>query len=165
MSVSSILAFVLAGVAAKNRRADRQDENRQELIALRVDNADLRRRVAELEDAVAAANVQARRDQDLIDVWRARAAAADEAHTQLLARHPRPPAGFGQLPQAAQMQAAAAQMQAQLAQHAQNAQLAQYNQAQALGQVVGLAGAQSLINAELWCNCVPARHDLFLKGE
>jgi len=153
MSVSSILAFVLAGVAAKKSRADRQDENRQELIALRIDNADLRRRVEELEGDVARANVQARRDQELIDLWRERALEwRQQQQAQMLQA------------QAYQQQQALhyglAQYNAQQAMNAQNfyAQ-APFGQAQ-LGQALGLIGTQSP-NAELWCNCVPSRSQVW----
>jgi hypothetical protein len=165
MSVSSILAFVLAGVAAKNRRADRQDEKQgAELIALRIDNADLRRRVEELEGDVARANVQYRRDQELIDIWRERArppphVAQQQAQAQLL-----------------QSQAAQQMQQMQQAQGLQNHTLAQYNAQQAmnaqnfyadrghshgLGAPIGLLGAQNLIDAELFCNCVPSRSQVW----
>jgi len=161
MSVSSVLAFVLAGVAAKAKSVQvaRRSERIAELEAERdrqyEENAALIVRIAELEGDVARANIQYRRDQELIDIWRERA--------------------LGRPPQVA-LQQAAAQMQAQqnmLAQH--NAQAAMntqnfYNQGaqqyqnQQLGQAVGLLGAQSLIDAELFCNCVPARHDMFLRG-
>jgi hypothetical protein len=157
MSVTSILAFVLAGVAARAKSAQvaRPSEDR---------TRELEARVAELEDAIATANVQARRDQELIDIWRERAAG--------------PPPGFGALqpagpdfrpPQIALQQAAQqlqAQAQMQYAQM-QQAQYSNYQQGlgQGLGQAMGLLGAQNLINAELWCNCVPARHDMLLRGE
>ena len=143
MSVSSILALFVGAIAVKNRRADRQEEKR---------TAELEARIAELEDAIATANVQARRDQELIDIWRERA--------------------LGRPPQVA-LQQAAAQMQAQqalLAQYDQQQvqnfynQGAQQYQNQQLGQAIGLLGAQTLIDAELFCNCVPARHDMFLRG-
>lgn len=158
MSISSILAFVLAGVAAKTKSvqvARRSEDRTRELEA----------RIAELEAAIGAANERARRDQELIDIWRERALA---------------PAGPDfRPPQIAQQQAAMMQAALAQAQHAQ--QLAQYNQQaamnaqnfynqgaqyqnQMLGQAVGLHGAQNLIDAELWCNCVPARHDMFLRG-
>jgi cell division protein FtsB len=149
MSISSVLAFVLAGVAAKAKSvqvARRSEDRVAELWAehLHAENVELKRRVAELEDAIATANVQARRDQELIDIWRERA--------------------LGRPPQVA-LQQAAAQMQAAQMQAQQNI-LAQHNaqQNQQLGQAVGLLGAQTLIDAELFCNCVPARHDMFLRG-
>jgi hypothetical protein len=172
MSVSSILAFVLAGVAAKKSRADRQDENRQELIALRIDNADLRRRVEELEGDVARANVQARRDQELIDAWRERALAIIP---------PLQPAGPDFRPPQFALQQDAALQQMQLAQSlaqsqslAQYSQQAQYNAQQAMaaqnfyGQGLanmGLLGAQNLIDAELWCNCVPSRSQVWATSD
>ena len=154
MSVSSILAFVVAGVAAKNRRADRPEKKRV---------AELEAKVAELEDAIATANAQARRDQELIDTWRERA----------LSRWvPAVAPPLVQQQHAAAMQQAQAMQQQLLGQQAltaYNNQLAAQNVhnlgAQALGQAMGLLGAQNLIGAELWCNCVPARHDLFLRGE
>jgi hypothetical protein len=164
MSVSSVLAFMLAGVAAKAKSVQvaRRSERIAELEAERdrqyEENAALIVRIAELEGDVARANIQYRRDQELIDIWRERA--------------------LGRPPQVALQQAAAqmqaAQMQAQLlaqhnAQAAMNAQNfynqgAQQYQNQQLAQAVGLLGAQSLIDAELFCNCVPARHDMFLRG-
>ena len=141
MSVSSILAFVLAGVAAKTSRADRQDEKQRELIALRIDNSDLRR---ELD--------QAREDYDAL-----RRENAAQARALSGARR-----GFGQHPlqqhELALQQSQVAQ--AQLAQY-QNYQAAAQNQG--LGQAMGLLGAQNLIDTELWCNCVPARHDMLLR--
>ena len=139
MSVSSILAFVVAGVAAKNRRADRPDKKRI---------AELEVKIAELEDAIATANVQARRDQELIDIWRERALA------------PPPQIAQQQAAQMLQAQAYAQQMNFQNAAY-QNQGLAQLGQQAPLG----LLGAQTLIDRELWCNCVPARHDMFLRGE
>ena len=166
MSVSSLLALVVAGAAAfKGKRVkDELGVAAPGRLLLRAINADLRRRVEELEDAIASANVQARRDQELIDLWRERALFAEAPIGAVL------PAGQRRMQQA---QALAAQANQQANQNA----LAQYNQQQAmnaqnypyqnqgLGQAMGLLGAQSLINAELWCNCVPARHDLFLRGE
>jgi len=145
MSVSSILALFVGAIAVKNRRADRQEEKR---------TAELEARIAELEDAIATANVQARRDQELIDIWRERALA--------------PPPQIAQQ-QAAQMLQAQAQLhQAQYAQQMNFQNAAYQNQGLAqLGQQapLGLLGAQTLIDRELWCNCVPARHDMFLRGE
>ena len=153
MSISSVLAFVLAGVAAKAKsvRVAKRSEDRTRALEARI---------AELEDAIATANVQARRDQELIDIWRERAlgrppqVALQQAAAQM---------------QAAQMQAQQnmlAQYNAQAAMNAQNFynQGAQQYQNQQLGQAVGLLGAQTLIDAELFCNCVPARHDMFLRG-
>ena len=148
MSVSSILAFVLAGVAAK-RRIGNDDVGAKKRIA------ELEARVAELEDDIARANELARRDQELIDMWRERA----------LANVPAVIAAPQQNWQLAQQQCALLQQQAALqqaqynAQHAMNAQSAYQGLAG-----MGLLGAQNL-NAELWCNCVPARHDMFLRGE
>lgn len=160
MSVSSILAFVLAGAAVKNRSVAGQDENRQELIALRVDNADLRRRVEELEGDLARANIQYRRDQELIDLWRARALAnipAPQIGLQQAAHALQGQTPYGQQAlmnqQYAQMMESAQNMQP--AQSVQNHGLAQQMQAQAL-QNGQLLGAQA-INPELWCNCVPSR--------
>ena len=153
MSVLSALALFLTTGAVVTNRHDRQGDKRV---------AELEARVAELEDAIATANAHARRDQELIDLWRERALAAIPAA---------PPAGFGQaMPQIALQQAAAAmqgmhQAQAALQQQANAQAMAQANfYAQQNGLVAGLLGAQNLIEAELWCNCVPARHDLFLRG-
>jgi len=191
MSVSSILAFVLAGVAAKaksvqvarpseDRIAELEAERERhydkisiENVALRTDNADLRRRVSELEDDIARANVQYRRDQDLIDIWRERALVNVPA-LQAPPIHA-PPPGFGLDLQRA---AAAMQQQAQLAQHANHQSqglqgLAQYQQAMnaqnyAQAQAfagMGLLGAQNLIDAELWCNCVPSRSQVWATSD
>lgn len=160
MSVSSMLAFVLAGAAVKNRRADRPDKIaalNAEIAALKVDLADARRD----------------RDQARADLKAYERQASERAsRVALEALQAARPAGPDfRPPHIAQMQQAALLQQAQ-AQHYQAAQ--NYNsllnqqhfaqQAQ-LGQAMRLLGAQSLINAELWCNCVPARHDLFLRGE
>jgi hypothetical protein len=165
MSVSSILAFVLAGVAAKNRRADRQDEKQgAELIALRIDNADLRRRVEELEDDGARANVQYRRDQELIDTWRERALSIPAVRPEWQ----RPAGPDFRPPHIALQQDAAVLQQYAAVQQAQanQAQLAQYAAQQnaqnyGLGGAMGLLGAQNLIDAELWCNCVPSRSQVW----
>lgn len=161
MSVSSILAFVLAGAVAKNRRADRRDEKRiAELIA----------RIASLEHDVARANAQAKRDQELIDIWRARALSGGYPEPAL--QRPagpdfRPPHVAQQQAQLLQSQAAMQQMQlAQQSQGlAQYAQGAQYNAQQNLQNYqhshIGLLGAQGLIDAELWCNCVPSRSQVW----
>jgi hypothetical protein len=168
MSISSVLAFVLAGVAAKAKSV--QVARRSELEAERD-----RQRIAELEADVARANIQYRRDQELIDIWRERALGGGAQR----------PAGPDFRPPQIALQQAAAQMQAlqaqqnMLAQHnAQAAMNAQnfYNQgAQMNAQNFYNQGAQqqyqnqqllaqSLIDAELFCNCVPARHDMFLRG-
>jgi hypothetical protein len=59
-------------------------------------------------------------------------------------------------------------LQAQAGLQQQHALLAQYANQQAmnaqnygLGGAMGLLGAQSLINAELWCNCVPSRSQVW----
>jgi hypothetical protein len=162
MSISSVLAFVIAGAAAKVKSVQvaRRSEDRI---------AELEARIATLEDAIATANAAARRDQELIDIWRERALANVPA---VIAG----PAGPDfRPPQIAQQQhAIAQQQQAQMLQaqqnmaQAQQAQLAQYagmqNYLNQQARPVGLLGAQSLIDAELWCNCVPARHDMFLRG-
>ena len=161
MSVSSILAFVLLGARASTGPGDRPEEKPN-----RPSYAELKRRVAELEDDVARANVQARLDQELIDLWRERALSVPPAI--------RPEWRQQQIAQALQAQAYQAYQQqalhnqglahhnAQLAMNAQNfyAQ-APFGQAQ-LGQAqpMGLLGAQSL-NAELWCNCVPSRSQVW----
>jgi hypothetical protein len=154
MSVSSILAFAIAGVAAKVKSvqvARPSDDPVPHAVMKQMarELREARARVAELEGDVARANVQYRRDQELIDLWRERALFAEAA--------PR-----GALQQAA-LQQAQAQAQTQLAQSQglQNYQAAQ--NAMVYGN--SLLGTQSLVDAELWCNCVPARHDMFLRGE
>jgi len=161
MSVSSLLAFVLAGVAArtKSRRSEDDPVGHAVMKQMARELREAKARVAELEDDIAAANAQARRDQDLIDIWRERALAFNNA-----------------LPTPLQQQAALRHAQYQQAANAlQNQTLAQYNAQQAmnaqnfyaavpqslaqgqLGQAIGLLGAANLIDAELWCNCVPSR--------
>ena len=135
MSVLSSLALLLTAAVHREQSA--------------AELAKAKARIAELEDAIATANVQARRDQELIDIWRERA--------YINAR-----------PSLAQynQQQAAGQMQAQQALMAQyNQQPAQnfYNQG-AQQYHNQLLGAQTLIDAELFCNCVPARHDMLLRG-
>jgi hypothetical protein len=181
MSVSSILAFVLAGVAAKSRApSDVGDKGDPRFIAgyeagLNDGKLEAKAKIAELEEDIAIANAQARRDQDLIDAWRERALAII------------PPEPWrGQQSAAAALQQYAALQRAQLqsqslaqysqqaqcnAQQAMNAQTfyaqAQYGQAQ-LGQglpAMGLLGAQNLIDAELWCNCVPSRSQVWATSD
>ena len=175
MSVSSILAFVIAGAAAKVKSVQVARRSQDKRVA------ELEARIAELEDAIASANAQARRDQELIDIWRERALYAEAPIGALVPAGPdfRPPQIA--LQQAEQQQAAAlrqqqmlaAQYNAQAAMNAQNyysgaqnglAQLGQAQHPQGLGQPMGLLGAQ-MIDAELWCNCVPALHDMFLRGD
>jgi hypothetical protein len=192
MSVSSILAFVLLGARAFTGPRDKANESpkRASYAELKAElsdvkgerdrqyeeNAGLIARIAELEDDVARANVQFRRDQDLIDIWRARALYAEAPAGAIV------PAGPDYRPQSLveQQSRAALQRQAdrmQQMQQAQEAQLAQYAQlsaaqynaqqamnaqnfygGQGLGQ--GLLGAQNL-DAGLWCNCVPSRSQVW----
>ena len=154
MSVSSILAFVLLGTRGFTGPRDRPEEK-----PTRPSYAELKARIAELEADVGAANELARRDQEIIDMWRERAL------------RPAQPAGPDFRP--AQIALAQAQMQqAQMQQYQglQNQGLAQYNAHQALnaqnyahglGAPIGLLGAQTLIDAELWCNCVPSRSQVW----
>jgi uncharacterized coiled-coil protein SlyX len=148
MTVLTTMALMVTAIA-KNLRADRQDEKRI---------AKLEARIAELEDAIATANAQARRDQELIDLWRERALATPAR--QVVEFRP-PQSALHQ--QAAGLQAAQAHLQ-QMANQAQTAQYQAMQQAMVFRQGAML-GAQGLIDAELWCNCVPARHDMFLRGE
>jgi hypothetical protein len=150
MSISSLFAFVLAGAAVKNR-ADRREANRI---------AELEARIGELEDAIATANAHARRDQELIDLWRERALAAIPGP---------PPQAAPQIPlrQAAAQQAQAALQQQYAAAAMQQNALAQQQQQNALAQAnyqnLGLAGlgAQGLIDAQFFCNCVPSRSQVW----
>ena len=143
MSVLSALAlFLTTGAAVANPRVEEpggraggQDDKRI---------AELEARVAELEDAIATANAHARRDQELLDLWRERA----------LAAIPGPPAA----PQILLHQMAQAQNAAAIQQ--QNAANAQAQQNQGLAQAMGLLGAQ-MIDAELYCNCVPSRSQVW----
>jgi hypothetical protein len=140
MSISSIFAFVLASAAARTKSVQVARPSEEKRIAA------LEARIAELEGDVERANIQYRRDQDLIDRWRTRAFYAEA----------RIGSAFTQ-----EQAAAALQQQANLAQqyNAQQAMNAQNVYGQGLGQMLG---AQQLSPLE-WCNCVPARHDLFLK--
>jgi hypothetical protein len=164
MSIASILAFVLAGAAFKGPR-DKADESptRTAYKALKAElsevkgerdrqyeaNAGFIVRIGALEDAIAVANANARRDQELIDLWRERALGNVPA---VIAR------------QQSLVEQNQRQYQQAMAQQAQQNQLAAYqglgNYQQALG--AQMLGAQGLIDAELWCNCVPARHDMLL---
>jgi hypothetical protein len=167
MSISSILAFVFAGAAALKAKPDRRDENRQELIALRVDNADLRRRVDELTIERDELNAQIRRDQDVIDTWRARAFYAEMPDGAAV------PVPVPQMSLYLDAQRRARNAQAALVAYANaqhNQMAAQQNLQMAAQQNLaayqnqGLLGAQTF-DPQLWCNCVPARHDLFIRGE
>jgi hypothetical protein len=163
MSVSSILGLVFLGTKAFTGPRDKAEERptRTRYSELVIENGELKARVAELEEAIGAANELARRDQELIDMWRERAIANVPA---VIA------------PSLVERQSRAALQQAQAAQQAQqaNAQLAQqYFQAAQQGLQSGLLGqgfqaqaqaqARSVMDAEFWCNCVPARHDM-LRG-
>jgi hypothetical protein len=160
MSVSSILAFVLAGVAAKAKSVQGAWPSEDRIAGLIA-------RIAALEDDIARANVQARRDQELIDIWRERAL----ANVPALQAPPVPDMALRgaaialhhQALQQSQANALNAQNHPaqQLAQY-QNYQPAQQNQ---LGQAMGLPGAQSLIDAELWCNCVPSRSQVWATSD
>ena len=175
MSVSSILAFVLAGVAAKAKSVQVARPSKDRRIA------ELEARVAELEADIATANELARRDQELIDMWRERAL----ANVPAVVAGPLRPAGPDFRPaQMLQAQAQAQMLQAQLAQYQQYQGLAQqqYNAQQAmnaqnfyvdrghshglLGDAIpmGLLGAQNL-NAELFCNCVPSRSQVWAASD
>jgi hypothetical protein len=147
MSVSSILAFVLAGVAVKKSRAptDVGDKTHPRFVAgydagLNDGKLEAEARIGELE-----------RDYDAL---RRENAAQARALSE-------PPRRFGQHPL---QQHELALQQSQAAQ-AQLAQYQNYQQNQGLGQAMGLLGAQNLIDTELWCNCVPARHDMFLRNK
>jgi hypothetical protein len=170
VSVSSILAFVLLGTGAFKGPRDKAEErpSRTRYSKLVMENGELRRRVEELEGDVARANVQYRRDQELIDTWRERALAPPGGIGAQRPAGPdfRPPHVAQQ--QAQMLQAQAALQQSQLAQYAPQSQQAMnaqnlYAQSQQanLGGAMGLLGAQSLINAELWCNCVPSRSQVW----
>jgi len=139
MSVLTTMALMVTAIA-KNLRADRQDD-----------------RVAELEAQIA-------KIADDRDMWRERALGSIEA------RPPQPAGPDFRPPQ---------QAQAQLAQwqQAQGLAMAQYaqQQAQHYQQNLGAMQQQNYLNQRLlgaqglqmpgeWCNCVPARHDMFLSG-
>ena len=105
-------------------------------------------RSAELEDAIATANAQARRDQELIDIWRERAMQPVALQQEAIQHQ-------AQLHQAAALQQAQSHLQQMLA----NQSNGQHNQQ--------LAAQNAMVygqGPELWCNCVPARHDMLLPG-
>jgi hypothetical protein len=187
MSISSILAFVIAGAAAFKGKRDRAEESptRKSYKALLAElseargeaerqyeaNAGLIARIAELEGDVHRANVQFRRDQGLIDVWRTRALFAEAPPGAIRPLGPagpdfRPPQIAQQ--QAQMLQAQALQQQAYANQAnqglAQQYNNAQQNYANGLG-AMGLLGAQSLIDAELFCNCVPSRSQVWATSD
>jgi hypothetical protein len=144
MSVLTTMALMVTAIA-KNLRGDRQDD-----------------RVAELEAQIA-------KIADDRDMWRERASEAlRRAHDA--PHHPQPAGPDFRPPQLAQAQLAQWQ-QAQglaMAQYAQQ-QAQQYQQNLAAMQQQnslnqGLLGAQGLQMPAEWCNCVPARHDMFLSG-
>lgn len=156
MSVASILAFMAAGAAFKTPLRDKAVESptrtsyaklKAEIAELKAEVAELEGKVGKFEDAIATANAHARRDQELIDLWRERALAPSfgQAAPQIL---------LHQMAQAQQNAAAG-----QLAQYHQ-AQYHQAQQNQALAQSMGLLGAQ-MIDAELYCNCVPSRSQVW----
>lgn len=141
MSALSLFALLVAPFALKPKKPDVEPaELIAEISALKVDNADLRRELATARDDYDTLRAETAR-------WRERALSNIPA--------PQPLAGFGQAPDYAALQQAAAAMQSQAAQNNQRAPgLGQFGQ---LGQAMGLLGAQNLIDAELWCNCVPSR--------
>jgi hypothetical protein len=168
MSVSSILAFVLAGAAAKAKsvqvaRPSEDIVGRAVMKEMARELREAKARIADLEDDIARANVQYRRDQELIDLWRERALVNVPALPQPAGPDFRPP-------HIAQMQAQAAlqQMQARHENQVSQNLLAQYNaQQQGLAQMQmaaqnamvygqGLMHGAQAIN-DLWCNCVPSR--------
>ena len=99
------------------------------------------------------------------DMWRERALEAED-RAIVTVDAPQPAGPDFRPPELAQWQEAQwRQAQAQSLQNAANAQLAQsqvWAQQQGLGQMGYLLGAQSLLMSGEWCNCVPARHDMFL---
>lgn len=183
MSISSILAFVIAGAAAFKGKRDRAEESptRKSYKALLAElseargeaerqyeaNAGLIARIAELESDVHRANVQFRRDQDLIDVWRTRALFAEAPPGAIRPAGPdfRPPQIAQQQSQMLQAQALQQQAYANQANQGLAQQYnAQQNYANGLG-AMGLLGAQSLIDAELFCNCVPSRSQVWATSD
>jgi hypothetical protein len=132
MSVLSTLALLMTAAIRP-----RPPEPAGELIGLRLDNADLRRQVAELREDIAELARAARRDQEVIDIWRSRA--LNEIPPA------EPPRGFGQQPTQAQAQQMAA------CHHGL--------QSAGVAQQAGRAcqAAQQQQNLEAWCNCAPSR--------
>jgi superoxide dismutase len=143
MSILTTLALMTSAVVAKLREVDPRDAK---IAKLKAQVDDLERQLADVE-----------RNRD---TWREMAEAWRQRTYQLVeARRPQQAAQQAQLLQA---QAHQQQMQAALAQQAQPApywnQLGQ-NQASLLGQI-----EQVFEGFEQFCNCVPARHDLFTRG-
>lgn len=149
MSVLTTLALVAATAAAKIRLADPADKKRiaeleGELAGLKIDLADARR---DLD----AARREAEFHRAEADMWAQRAYQALHSLPYQAALQPagpdfRPPDTALRQTQAAQL----AQYQQMAAMQAQNLNR------QALG-------AQNFFSQE-YCNCVPARHDMFLRG-
>jgi hypothetical protein len=192
MSISSILALVLAGGAAKAKSSQVARPSEARIAALEgerdrqyEENVGLIARIAELEGDVARANIQYRRDQDLIDIWRKRALFAEAPAGALVPAGPdfRPPIQsrpahiVERQSTAAQERHAVVMRQAQaqqLAQYADQSLLAQqYNAQQAMNAQgfyrqglagLGLLGAQNL-DAGLWCNCVPSRSQVWATSD
>ena len=118
-------------------------------LALLVTAASAKLRPAREDPARAIAELEAQRDElrRERDDWRARAEAwRARAITDI------PPT------QELQWYAAAQQLAQQMAQQNQLAAMQTPNYQQ------GLLGAQAL-NPSMFCNCVPARHDMFLTGD
>ena len=136
MSLTTILLAFAPGIAARIKRPE---------INTDVEHT---RRVAELEGQIA----KIAEDRDM---WRDRA---------LMAEAPRPAGPDFRPTEVARAQEL--QWMAQAQQNAmQNAQLAYQQGLGTIGQLAqhqGLLGAQALQMPGEWCNCVPARHDMFL---
>lgn len=139
MSIFSAVAAFLAVVARPAFRVEPDPDNAR-IVALEAELDDLKRDLGE-------ARAQRDRWETLAIGWQRR---YEQAINPVVAR------------EIAAQEVAQRQMnqlmQAQMAQ-SQNAQMAQYHQAQMMGMQnqVGLLGA-----FEGFCNCVPARHDMFL---
>lgn len=149
MSALSLFALLVAPLALKPKKPD--VEPAELILNLRRELADLRR---ERDQALSDLAFERRANE------RASRVALEVLSGGFQVPAPQPPAGFGQAPEYAALQQAAAAMQSQaMAQH--QAMQAQnfYNQGalSGLGQAMGLLGAQNLIDTELWCNCVPSR--------
>ena len=144
MSVLSTLALLMTAAIRP-----RPPEPAGELIGLRLDNADLRRQVAELREDIAELARAARRNQEVIDIWRSAPSTSADARGGRPGISPpaQPPRGFGQLAPN-ELLALMAQAQAQQYNGLQNAGLAQQG---------GLAYQAAQQNLEAWCNCVPSR--------
>jgi hypothetical protein len=158
MSILTTLALMTGAVVAKLRMPDADVEVEVEVTRLQARVDELDRQLTNLERDLATTRIEADRWRALVERYQGR------AEQQL-------PAGpdFGphyiteemRLRLQAQHQTRELQAMAQAQAQQDQAQLAQYNQGLAAVNYP-IAQAQGLLGAyEGFCNCVPARHDMF----